>query len=129
MLRNRTRLLLVSLLGLLLVTAGGDWAGRSEAQNVVQTIRSASVDARDAVKSDANFVRIRDTTEEFIVDFGLNDEAPASPSRPIKIEARVVMSPYTAKRMLTALELAVGNHERTFGKIETDPLKRVKTSP
>jgi len=123
------RITLIVIACMLLATVGGNWLQPSHAQNVVQTLRTATVDTRDAQMSTANFVRVRDTTEEFILDFGMNDEAPAAPKRAIEIDQRIVMSPYTAKRLLLALEVTVGSHERTFGKIETDPASRVKPRP
>jgi hypothetical protein len=128
---KRCRYLLVALAAALLATMSGDWVDPSpaDAQNVVQTLRSATVDARDAVVCSSNFARVRDTTEEFIIDFGLNDEAPNAPTKPIQIESRVVMSPYAAKRLYMALEATLTAHERAFGKIEIDPTKRVRTSP
>ena len=123
------RSLTIILCAVILATAGDNWTRTSQAQNVVQTIRTASVRADEAPMTSANFVRIRDTTEEFILDFGTNDEAPAAPKRAIEIDQRIVLTPHTAKRLLIALEVTVGNHERTFGPIETDPNKRVKVAP
>lgn len=112
-----------------LAWVGDRGASPSQAQNVVQTLRTASVDTDEAEMASANFVRVSDTTEEFILDFGVNDEAPKSPKQPIEIEQRIVMSPQTAKRLLIALEVTIGSHERTFGTIEIDPNKRVKIAP
>jgi hypothetical protein len=120
----RPRLFAAFLLAVLLATTSGDWSQAQ--QNVAQTLRTATVDTREANSTFASFVRIRDTTEEYIFDFGTNDEAPAAPTRPIKIDQRIVMTPYTAKRLLIALEVTLASHERSFGAIETDPLKRVK---
>ena len=127
----RPRWMLAAFVGLLLATLSGDGVGPSpaDAQGVVQTLRSATVDTREAETYSSNFCRVRDTSEEIIIDFGLNDEAPNAPTRPIKIESRVVMSPAAAKRLYAALEVTLAAHERTFGKIEIDPLKRVKQSP
>jgi hypothetical protein len=129
--KPRPRWIFAALAALLLVTLTGDWVGPAPAdsQGVVQTLRSATVDTREAEAYSTNFCRVRDTTEEIIIDFGLNDEAPAAPTRPIKIDSRVVMSPAAAKRLYTALEVTLAAHERTFGKIEIDPLKRVKPLP
>lgn len=127
--RTQLRLGLVVLSVLFLITLSGDWLGRSEAQSTVQTLRTATVDTRDATMTHANFVRVHDTTEEFILDFGTNDEAPAPPKRAIEIDQRIVLSPYSAKRLMIALEVTVGSYERTFGTIETDPAKRVKPQP
>jgi hypothetical protein len=121
---TRPRILAAVPLALFALVLGGDWSQAQ--QNVAQTLRTATIDAREANSTFASFVRIRDTTEEFILDFGTNDEAPAAPTRPIKIDQRIVLSPYTAKRLLIALEVTLGAHERSFGVIETDPLKRVK---
>ncbi len=117
---------LIVFASLLLITASGHWLRPSQAQSVVQTLRTATVDTRDAESTSANFVRVRDTTEEFILDFGTNDEAPAAPKRAIEIDQRIVLTPHTAKRLLIALEVTVGNHERQFGEIQTDPTRRVK---
>jgi hypothetical protein len=127
---NTTRRYSIFAFAALLLTTAGDHALRqSQAQSVVQTLRTASVDTSEAETTTANFIRVRDTTEEFILDFGTNDVAPAAPSRAIEIEERIVLSPYTAKRLLIALEVTLGAHERKFGVIETDPNKRVKVSP
>ena len=114
---------------LILATAGDNWTQDSQAQSVVQTLRTAAVSTREAESTSANFVRVRDTTEEFILDFGTNDQAPAAPKQAIEIDQRIVLTPHTAKRLLIALEVTIGNHERTFGTIETDPTKRVKVAP
>jgi hypothetical protein len=123
-----TRWMLFLLAALMMATLSGDGVGPApaDAQGVVQTLRSATVDTREAEIYSSNFARVRDTSEEIIIDFGLNDEAPNAPTKPIKIESRIVMSPYAAKRLYTALEVTLATHERNFGKIEIDPLKRVK---
>jgi hypothetical protein len=123
--------MLFVLAALLLATLSGNGVGPApaDAQGVVQTLRSATVDAREAETCSSNFARVRDTSEEIILDFGLNDEAPNASTKPIKIESRVVMSPHSAKRLFLALEATLATHERSFGKIEIDPLKRVKPSP
>ena len=119
----------ILLAALLLTIVGDSWTHDSQAQSVVQTLRTAMVRTDDAVSTSANFVRVRDTTEEFILDFGTNDQAPAAPKQAIQIDQRIILTPHTAKRLLIALEVTIGNHERQFGVIETDPAKRVKVSP
>lgn len=126
---NVSRCGTVVICALLLATVGDNWTERTQAQSVVQTLRTAAVSTREAESTSANFVRVRDTTEEFILDFGTNDQAPAAPKQAIEIDQRIVLTPHTAKRLLIALEVTIGNHERTFGVIETDPNKRVKVAP
>ena len=53
----------------------------------------------------------------------------ADPLMRRRIDERIVLTPQTAKRLLIALEVTIGNHERTFGAIETDPAKRVVPAP
>ena len=123
------RYLTILTAAVILAFVGDHGPSPSQAQNVVQTLRTASVSTDEAAMTSANFIRVSDTTEEFILDFGMNDEAPKSPKQPIEIEQRIVMSPQTAKRLLIALEVTIGSHERTFGTIEIDPNKRVKIAP
>ena len=127
--KTMLRFIAVVLAALILATAGDNWLQDTQAQSVVQTLRTAAVSTREAESTSANFVRVRDTTEEFILDFGTNDSAPAAPKQAIEIDQRIVLTPHTAKRLLIALEVTIGNHERTFGTIETDPNKRVKVAP
>ena len=65
------------------------------------------------------------TPEELIIDFGLNTQPMGVPSEPIEITERIVMNYYTAKRMMTALQMSLQRHEAAFGVLETDVQKRV----
>lgn len=76
-----------------------------------------------------NFCRVTGTPEEIILDFGLNAEPFGKSTSPVKLGQRMVCNFYTAKRLLMALTVAVRRHEETFGVLETDVNKRVKTPP
>ena len=76
-----------------------------------------------------NFCRVTGTPEEIILDFGLNAEPFGKSTAPIKLGQRMVCNFFTAKRLLMALTVAVRRHEETFGVLETDVNKRVKTPP
>jgi hypothetical protein len=76
----------------------------------------------------ANFCRVTGTPEELILDFGLNPQPFGIPTEPIAVTQRIITNFYTAKRMLTALQLTIQRHEGMFGVLETDVQKRVKTS-
>lgn len=78
----------------------------------------------------ANFFRVTGTPEELVLDFGLNTQLmqPGGPES-VKLSQRLVLSFYTAKRLLNALSWAVNRHETTFGIIETDFQKRMRTPP
>jgi hypothetical protein len=83
------------------------------------------VDESSAVTSYANFCRVTGTPEELIVDFGLNAQPFGVPNEPVKINQRLILNYYTAKRMLHALGLTVQRHESAFGVLETDVQKRI----
>lgn len=90
--------------------------------------RQVDVDESQAVSSYANFCRVTGTPEEVIVDVGLNAQPFGTPNEPVKINQRLVMNYYTAKRLLHALSLTVQRHEAAFGVLETDVQKRVLPS-
>jgi hypothetical protein len=74
----------------------------------------------------ANFVRVTSTPEEMLIDFGLNIQNDKTRKMPIEVNQRVVMNYYTAKRMMSAIQIALDRHEKTFGPIETDVRKRMR---
>lgn len=85
------------------------------------------VDDSHVRASYANFCRVTGSPEELIVDFGLNPQPMGVPREPIKVDQRVILNFYTAKRLLAALQMSVQRHEAVFGAIETDIQKRVRS--
>ena len=73
----------------------------------------------------ANFCRVNGTPEELIIDFGLNAQPFGAPTESLKVNQRLVVNYYTAKRMLAALSMSVQRHEAAFGVLETDVQRRV----
>src|SRR5690242_13887089 len=63
------------------------------------------VDAEHMISTYANFFRVTGTPEELVLDFGLNTQqvTPAGTPEAVKLMQRLVMSFYTAKRLLNAL--------------------------
>ena len=98
--------------------------GRS--QHAHQDVQGVVVDDSKVVPSYTNFCRVNATPEEVILDFGLNSE-PANPGYAIPVSHRIVCNFYTAKRLLLVLGAALERHEETFGELEIDVGKRVKT--
>jgi hypothetical protein len=90
--------------------------------------QQVQVDDSKAVTSYSNFCRVTGTPEELIVDFGLNSQPMGAPSQPLVITQRLVVNYYTAKRLLSALQMSVQRHETAFGVLETDVQKRVQPS-
>jgi len=84
------------------------------------------IDDSDADAAYANFCRISGSPEELLIDFGLNPQPVGIPLNPIVVQRRVVTSWYTAKRLLSALQMTVARHEAVFGVLETDIQRRVQ---
>jgi hypothetical protein len=88
-------------------------------QQVTQGIDASGLDSIYA-----NFCRVTGMPEEVIIDFGLTTE-PATVGDPaVKGSERVVLSFYTAKRLMEALVVTVARHESAFGSLELNVEKR-----
>ena len=87
------------------------------------------VDDSAALPSYSNFCRVTATPEEVILDFGLNPQPFATGRQDVKAHQRLVMNFYTAKRLLTALNMTIQRHEGTFGSIELDVRRRAGAGP
>ena len=70
--------------------------------------------------------RIWGSAEEIIIDFS-QGVRPSSQQNVavLKIDTRVIMSPWAAKRLAIALGQTIARYEATYGPIETDPRKRL----
>ncbi|HVW02332.1 MAG TPA: DUF3467 domain-containing protein [Planctomycetaceae bacterium] len=92
-------------------------------------IQPTTQQVEEAANLDAfytNFARVTRAPEELVLDFGLNLQGPGGAAHPVKIERRLVMNYYTAKRLLGVLGMAVQGYEQTFGPLETDVNKRAQ---
>jgi len=97
-------------------------AGKEQPRQQIQ------VDDAQAVTTYANFCRVTGTPEELIIDVGLNSHPVGPQTESIRINQRLVLNYYTAKRLLAALQMSIQRHEVTFGVLETDVQKRVQPS-
>ena len=86
------------------------------------------VDDSNPLTSYCNFCRVTGTPEELIIDFGVNSQPSGVPSQPIAVTQRIVCNLYTAKRLLQVLQVTIQRHEGTFGALETDVQKRVRSA-
>ena len=91
------------------------------------------VDERDMSSSYANAFRTNGTAEEVMLDFGVNLMGPASeeegqPEIVFKVNDRVIMNYYSAKRLAITLSQLIRRHEDDFGELELDVAKRKKSS-
>ena len=89
------------------------------------------VDEREMHTSYANAFRTNGTAEEVILDFGLNLMNPAAqqqsqPEIVFKVNDRIIMNYYSAKRLAITLSQVIRRHEEQFGELELDVAKRRK---
>lgn len=92
-------------------------------QQVQQTL---IVDDANVVAGYANFCRVSSTPEELILDLGLNPNPYAQGEVTVPVGQRIIMNHFTAKRLLSALSMALQRHEQAFGVLETDVRRRVR---
>ncbi len=88
--------------------------------------QTITVDDDSVLASYANFCRVSSTPEELVLDLGLNPSPYAPGEVKVKVSQRLIMNHFTAKRLLSALSMALQRHEQAFGVLETDVRKRVK---
>ena len=96
-----------------------------------QTQVRLRIDEQNMQTCYANAFRTNGTAEEVLLDFGLNlaEPTPGQADQPqivFKLNQRVIMNYYSAKRLAIALSQAVRRHEDQFGEIELDVNKRRK---
>ncbi len=90
------------------------------------TQATVQIDESNAAACYANFCRVSSTPEELVLDLGLNANPFGAATTKVSISQRIILNHYTAKRLLSALSMALQRHEQAFGVLETDVRKRVK---
>ena len=87
------------------------------------------IDDSQAQTTYSSTVRVSGTAEEINLDFA----GPLRPTGPkaatLKIEQRVILNPWAAKRLAVALGQAVQRYEQSYGQLELDPRKRQINPP
>jgi hypothetical protein len=91
-----------------------------------QAQQTLIVDDSNVTAGYANFCRVSSTPEELILDLGLNPNPYATGEVKVPVTQRIIMNHFTAKRLLSALSMALQRHEQAFGVLETDVRRRVK---
>jgi hypothetical protein len=87
------------------------------------------LDEKHAHVTYANYFRVSGTPDEFILDFALDSSLFLAGKRELDVTERLIMSPYTVKRLLNVLVVALQRHEARFGPIEADPRRRMLAPP
>lgn len=72
----------------------------------------------------ASTARVSGTAEEIVLDLSRGLQPSGQGQATMKIDARVILSPWSAKRLAMALGQAVTRYEQAYGTIEIDPRKR-----
>jgi hypothetical protein len=112
----------------------GEPASRTEGaaaqQPAAQAGQQATITIDDSIVQAhyANFCRVSSTPEELVLDLGLNPQPYATGPQTIRVSQRIILNHYTAKRLLSALSMALQRHEQAFGVLETDIRKRVRNT-
>jgi hypothetical protein len=72
-----------------------------------------------------NTIRTATTSDELVLDFGLNlpaqQQQGQQPTMMFSVGSRVVMNWPTAKRLLMSLQQAVSGYEQAYGEIDIQP--------
>lgn len=71
--------------------------------------------------------RIWGSAEEVIIDFSQGIKPTGQPNTALlKIDSRVILSPWAAKRLAIALGQTINRYEQTYGVLEIDARKRTR---
>lgn len=100
-------------------------AGGQQQPAAAQQQQQVNIDDSSIQAAYANFCRVSSTPEELILDLGLNPN-PFGQNTTVRVGQRIILNHFTAKRLLSALSMALQRHEQAFGVLETDVRKRVK---
>ena len=83
-----------------------------------------SIDDASAAVSYSSLVRVGGSAEELMLDFA-GPLRPVSPrAATMKVDNRIIMSPWAAKRLSMALQQAIERYEQAYGPLEIDERKR-----
>ena len=83
------------------------------------------MDDEGVASSYSNLCRVTGTPEELIVDFSLNPNPFATGDVEVKVDHRLALNYYTAKRLFVALQQTLARHEQNFGVIELNVRRRM----
>ncbi len=98
----------------------------SENQQIRLNVNSDKIET-----SYANAFQMHSTPEEIFITFGINQTVPSqeegvSADMILQLSNRIIMNPYTAKRLAISISQSVREHEERFGTLELDAGKRVR---
>ncbi len=95
---------------------------KEEAQPQAQTMR-IQLNEKNAKNSYSNFCYTAGTRQGVLIGFGLHDWQFGMPA---KVDSKIEVSYFNAKRFLSTLSDIIKRHEAVFGEVEVDVNKRIK---
>ncbi len=104
----------------------------------IETISAASsqqaqmkieIDDTQVASDYSSTVRVWGSAEEINLDFAGPLRPTGQNSAKLKIDHRVIMNPWAAKRLAISLGQAIARYEQTYGPLELDARKRMITTP
>ena len=99
----------------------------SAAGDHAQQQMQLSIDDATAATTYSTTVRVWGSAEEINLDFAGALRPTGANTAKLKIEQRIVLNPWAAKRLAIALAQAVGRYEQMYGVLELDLRKRAQT--
>jgi len=75
----------------------------------------------------ANCFEVRRTPEEVILGLGLEEDTAGGV--PVRLQAKIILNFWAAKRLAALLHSALADHERAFGAVELNPQRRLRPAP
>jgi len=108
--------------------AGAEPTAQAAAQDQQRQVQ-IRMDDREIRMTYANGFRTSTTAEEVILDFGLNlpvllGQQSDKQETLLKLDTRVIMNYYSAKRLAMMLTQTIRRHEEEFGQLELDVSRR-----
>ena len=84
-----------------------------------------TIEDKGVVSTYVNFCRVMGSPEELVLDMGMNPAPFATGDVTVRVDHRIAMNYFTAKRMYAALQQSLQRHEQVFGVIELNVQRRV----
>jgi len=82
------------------------------------------IDDTDVPTTYASIVQVRGSGEEVTIDFGGPLKMVAQGQAVLRVNERVILNPWAAKRLQMALTQAIEGYEKAYGELELDDRKR-----
>ncbi|HXV68764.1 MAG TPA: DUF3467 domain-containing protein [Nitrospira sp.] len=90
---------------------------------------TVQLDCSNVHGSYANVCNVSSTREEVVLAFGINNAWERGQANvQVQMTDRIVLNPYTAKRLANILNHVVAEYEATFGPLKNDPSPQAKAA-